>query len=90
MVDFYVALPGDMLAKVDTSAMMNSLEVRSPFLNHKLAEFAYNLPEEFKATKKQSKIILQKAFGDILPAGVFTRKNKASTLRSSTGSENQK
>ncbi len=76
LVDMYMALPGDMLTKVDRSAMMNSLEVRSPFLNHTLAEYAYNLPPEFKAVRARGKVILGEIYKDVLPEKVFTRKKQ--------------
>ncbi|MBI5134438.1 MAG: asparagine synthase (glutamine-hydrolyzing) [Candidatus Taylorbacteria bacterium] len=76
LVDMYMILPGDMLAKVDRASMMNSLEIRSPFLNHKLAEFAYNLPASYKTNRHRGKLILEKAFSDILPLGLFARKKQ--------------
>lgn len=76
LLDMYLKLPGDMLTKVDRSSMMHSLEVRSPFLNHELAEFAFNLPDDYKTTRTQGKIILEKACGDLLPPSVFTRKKQ--------------
>jgi asparagine synthase (glutamine-hydrolysing) len=76
LTDYYLGLPGDMLTKVDRSSMMRSLEVRSPFLNHTLAQFAYNLPPEYKTDGVRGKIILEKAFGDLLPPGFFTRKKQ--------------
>lgn len=76
LLDFYLKLPGDMLTKVDRSSMMHSLEVRSPFLNHELAEFAFNLPDAYKTSHTQGKIILEKAFGDMLPSTVFSRKKQ--------------
>lgn len=76
LLDFYLKLPGDMLTKVDRSSMMRSLEVRSPFLNHELAQFAFNLPDEYKTNRTQGKIILEKAFGEMLPPTVFSRKKQ--------------
>lgn len=76
LLDMYLKLPGDMLVKVDRSSMMRSLEVRSPFLNHQLAQFAFNLPDEYKTNHMRGKIILQKACEDLLPGGVFTRKKQ--------------
>jgi asparagine synthase (glutamine-hydrolysing) len=73
LVDLYMGLPGDMLTKVDRSSMMHSLEVRSPFLDHRLAEFAYNLPLAYKADGRRGKLILERAFRDNLPANVFDR-----------------
>ncbi len=76
LIDLSMALPGDILTKVDRSSMMHSLEVRSPFLSHTLAEFAYNLPAEYKTDQRQGKRILQEAFHDLLPCNVFTRKKQ--------------
>lgn len=76
LIDFYLSLPGDMLTKVDRASMMHSLEVRSPFLNHHLAHYAYNLPAHYKTDGRRGKIILEKAFGDLLPPGFFTRKKQ--------------
>jgi len=76
LIDFYLGLPGDMLTKVDRASMMHSLEVRSPFLNHMLAQFAYNLPAAYKTDGRRGKLILEKAFGDLLPPGFFTRKKQ--------------
>jgi asparagine synthase (glutamine-hydrolysing) len=76
LLDFYMALPGDMLAKVDRASMMHSLEVRSPFLNSALAQFAYNLPTQFKTDGRRGKVILEKVFKDTLPPGFFTRKKQ--------------
>jgi asparagine synthase (glutamine-hydrolysing) len=76
LVDFYMGLPGDMLTKVDRASMMHSLEIRSPFLNHTLAQYAYNLPAQYKTDGRRGKIILEKAFEDLLPQGFFTRKKQ--------------
>lgn len=76
LTDFYLGLPGDMLTKIDRASMMHSLEVRSPFLQHELAQFAYNLPPEYKTDGRRGKIILEKAFGDLLPSEFFTRKKQ--------------
>ncbi|OGG45181.1 asparagine synthase (glutamine-hydrolyzing) [Candidatus Kaiserbacteria bacterium RIFCSPHIGHO2_01_FULL_50_13] len=76
LLDIYLKLPGDMLTKVDRSSMMHSLEVRSPFLNHELAQFAFNLPDDYKTDRGRGKLILQKACGDLLPENVFTRKKQ--------------
>lgn len=76
LFDYYLGLPGDMLTKVDRASMMNSLEIRSPFLNHKLAEYAFNIPAKFKTTDNKGKIILKEIFEDILPAGIFDKKKQ--------------
>jgi asparagine synthase (glutamine-hydrolysing) len=71
-----MGLPGDMLTKVDRASMMHSLEIRSPFLNHTLAQYAYNLPAQYKTDDRRGKIILEKAFEDLLPEEFFTRKKQ--------------
>ena len=60
-------LTGDMLVKVDRMSMANSLEVRCPLLDHKLAEFAARLPHTWKLAGGRSKRILLRAIGDRLP-----------------------
>jgi asparagine synthase (glutamine-hydrolysing) len=54
---------------------MNSLEIRSPFLDYKLAEFIYNLPNEYKMDKKSGKIIIKDILCEIMPKDfVYRRK----------------
>ncbi len=60
-------LTSDMLVKVDRMSMANSLEVRCPLLDHKLAELAMKIPQQWKRTGRQGKQILLKAVGDRLP-----------------------
>lgn len=63
--DLNMFLNGDILTKVDRCSMMTSLEVRSPFLDHHLAEFVFNLPLEYKTDRRNGKLILKKAYRDI-------------------------
>jgi asparagine synthase (glutamine-hydrolysing) len=65
-VDWY--LPTDLLVKVDIATMANSLEGRSPFLDHPLAEFVARLPSRFKVNGRTSKYILKRAVADLVPA----------------------
>jgi asparagine synthase (glutamine-hydrolysing) len=60
-------LTGDMLVKVDRMSMANSLEVRSPLLDHELAEFAMSIPHAWKMRNGKGKQIFLKAVGDRLP-----------------------
>lgn len=60
-------LTGDMLVKVDRMSMANSLEVRCPLLDHKLAELAATLPPHWKIRGGKGKRILVEALGDRLP-----------------------
>ena len=72
-VDLKTYLPDDILVKVDRSAMAVSLETRAPFLNHKVVEFAFNLPVQFKYHDKLGKIILRKLLERHIPLELFDR-----------------
>lgn len=71
--DMQWVLPNDMLTKVDKYSMANSLEVRVPFLDHRLVDYVSSLPEEYKIVKKQKKRILQDAFRSKLPEELYNR-----------------
>lgn len=71
--DIHLVLPNDMLFKVDSMSMANSLEVRSPFMDYRMVEFAVGLPSEFKVNAKGRKQIVQDAFRDILPEELYNR-----------------
>jgi glycosyltransferase involved in cell wall biosynthesis len=58
-VDIEQYLPGAVLSKVDRTSMMNSLEVRTPFLNPEIAKFAEKIPEKFLRDGSEGKIILR-------------------------------
>jgi len=60
-------LTGDMLVKVDRMSMANSLEVRCPMLDHKLAELAAQIPHSWKMKNRRGKDIFIRALGDRLP-----------------------
>jgi asparagine synthase (glutamine-hydrolysing) len=66
-------LAGDMLVKVDRMSMANSLEVRSPLLDHELAELAATIPHAWKIARGQGKRILLEALGDRLPTALLNR-----------------
>ncbi|MBE6387729.1 MAG: asparagine synthase (glutamine-hydrolyzing) [Lentisphaerae bacterium] len=72
-LDIVTYLPGDILPKVDITSMSCALEVRSPFLDREVAEFAARLPWEYKQYKRERKRILKEAFKDIVPAEMFDR-----------------
>jgi asparagine synthase (glutamine-hydrolysing) len=71
--DLHQVLRNDMLTKVDLMSMANSLEVRVPFLDHEIVEFACSLPEEYKITSTIRKRILQETFRADLPEMLFRR-----------------
>ena len=72
--DVKTFLAGDVLPKVDIATMLNSLEARSPFLDHKVVEFAFSLPTSIKRPRlKSGKYLIKKTFADLLPEGHFDR-----------------
>lgn len=76
-LDLTTYLPEDILFKVDIASMANSLECRSPFLDHKLIEFAATLPGRYKLSPAgRHKHILKAAFSDWLPRGFMDRPKK--------------
>jgi asparagine synthase (glutamine-hydrolysing) len=71
--DVQLVLENDMLTKVDRMSMSQSLEVRVPFLDHKIVDFAFSLPVNFKIDNKQRKKILKDAFKSYLPKELYHR-----------------
>lgn len=69
-------LPDDLLVKVDIASMANSLEVRSPFLDREMVEFAVGLPMSLKIKGGSRKYILKKAFDGILPQSALHRRKQ--------------
>jgi asparagine synthase (glutamine-hydrolysing) len=67
-------LADDILTKSDRMSMAHSLEVRPPFLDHRIVEFAASLPADLKIRGSQQKFILRQLMRDKLPATVLTRK----------------
>jgi asparagine synthase (glutamine-hydrolysing) len=73
-IDTKTYLPDDLLVKADKMTMANSLELRVPFLDHKVLEFAAKLPVKFKVNKFETKCVLKQAFKDRVPAEIINRK----------------
>jgi asparagine synthase (glutamine-hydrolysing) len=78
-LDVYNYLPDDINVKVDIASMANSLEVRAPFLDHKVVEFAASLPPQMKLNGSAwrgmtTKYILKKAMQRILPKDILYRR----------------
>jgi asparagine synthase (glutamine-hydrolysing) len=76
--EFY--LPNDMLFKVDSMSMANSLEVRVPYLDRRIVELALNIPSAKKISFRQTKIILRKACQDKFPPSITMRRKKGFTV----------
>jgi asparagine synthase (glutamine-hydrolysing) len=71
-----LVLPNDMLRKVDLMSMANGLEVRVPFLDHRIVDFVFNLPASSKINSQIRKRILQDTFRDFLPKELYKRPKK--------------
>ncbi|PWT91485.1 MAG: asparagine synthase (glutamine-hydrolyzing) [Blastocatellia bacterium] len=75
-IDTRLYLAEDILTKVDRASMAVSLEVRAPFLDPRVAEFAASLPLNYKLRGHKTKYILKKAVADLLPPFVTRRGKK--------------
>ena len=64
------------LVKIDRCSMMHGLEVRAPFLDKDLVDFAFRLPASIKMKYGRRKYLLKKALREILPAHVMRRKKR--------------
>lgn len=73
LTDQMTYLPNDLLVKVDIASMANSLEARSPFLDHKMIEFAASLPENLKVNRYRPKYLLKKVAARLVPPEVIYR-----------------
>lgn len=73
MTDLVNYLPNDLLVKVDIASMANSLEARSPFLDHKVIEFAASLPENIKQNATETKSLLKMVAARLVPREVVYR-----------------
>jgi len=74
LTDIMTYLPNDLLVKVDIATMANSLEARSPFLDHHVMEFAASLPEKYKLHRLTSKYLLKQMLRKLLPAENLDRR----------------
>jgi asparagine synthase (glutamine-hydrolysing) len=75
-LDHLLYLPDDILNKCDRMSMAHSLEVRPPFLDHRIVEFAATLPENFKVRGSTLKYVLRRLMRDKLPPAVIQRKKE--------------
>lgn len=66
-------LPDDLLVKVDRMSMGHSLEVRVPFLDHRIVEFAANLPVHLKIKRHTTKYLLKKVMSAYLPKSIIKK-----------------
>ena len=78
--DLKTYLPNDLLTKVDIVSMVHSLEVRVPFLDHELVEFAAKIPPELKIRGEVSKYILKQTVSGVVPPSVLKKKKQGFAL----------
>ncbi|MCI0654908.1 MAG: asparagine synthase (glutamine-hydrolyzing) [Methylococcaceae bacterium] len=78
VLQFYTKLylQDDILVKVDRAGMMHSLEVRSPFLDIELVDFARRIPAAYKFRHGQTKYLLKKALEPVLPTEILYRRKQ--------------
>jgi asparagine synthase (glutamine-hydrolysing) len=73
-LDIHTWLRGNILMKADKMTMANSLELRVPFVDPKVFEFAATIPTEYKIANGTTKYVLREAMKDLLPPQIKTRK----------------
>ena len=71
--DWNLVLANDMLPKIDLMGMANGLEIRSPFLDHRLVKYAFSLPSSSKIGGGKRKRILLDTFSNLLPPELHKR-----------------
>jgi len=73
LLDALVYLPDDLLVKVDRASMAVGLEVRAPFLDHRLVEFAWRLPGHLKIRGGRGKWLVRSLLAKYVPKHLFER-----------------
>ena len=73
-------LAEDILKKVDMASMLNSLEVRVPYLDHRLVPLVLSLPEKYKINRLVTKCLLKKIAAEYLPKEIVHRPKKGFTV----------
>lgn len=74
LFDIEQYLAHNLLYKMDTASMANSLEVRNPYLDYRLMEYSYRLPVEFKIRNGESKYLMKKLLEKYLPKDLVYRR----------------
>ena len=79
--DFRTYLPDDILVKVDRASMLCSLEVRAPWLDRRVVEFAFGrVPDALKAVAAERKILPRRLAARLLPADVDMERKQGFTI----------
>jgi len=77
-IEFYT-LPDNFLTKVDRASMINSLEVRCPFLDYRLIEYSMKLPTAYKISMLKEKTFFREIVSKILPNKIINKKKQGFT-----------
>ena len=72
-IDIHTWMRGDILVKADKMTMANALELRVPYLDHHVFEFAATLPTRYKVSRGLTKTALRDAFADVVPPDAVNR-----------------
>jgi asparagine synthase (glutamine-hydrolysing) len=75
-LDFRLYLEDNLLVKIDRASMACALELRTPFLDHRLVEFAAGLPSALKVRRLELKSILKRAVEPWLPRKIVRRQKR--------------
>jgi asparagine synthase (glutamine-hydrolysing) len=79
--DFATYLPEDILVKVDRASMLASLELRAPFLDYRVVEFAFGkVPDALRATSTSRKVLLKLLAGRLLPKGLDLQRKQGFSM----------
>jgi asparagine synthase (glutamine-hydrolysing) len=78
--DQKVWLPDDLLVKADKMTMAASLELRVPFLDHKVVEWAWRVPPSLKIQGTTGKVLLRQAFAEVIPTPILARPKEGFTV----------
>jgi asparagine synthase (glutamine-hydrolysing) len=79
--DFMTYLTEDILVKVDRASMLHSLEIRAPFLDYRLIEFAFaTIPSHLKATTQERKILLKRLSKRLLPPNFDSQRKQGFSI----------
>jgi len=79
-VDVRTYLPDDILVKVDIASMQHALEVRAPFVDRDVMELAAALPTALKVRGLTGKVLLKRAFADLVPDAIIRRSKRGFSL----------
>jgi asparagine synthase (glutamine-hydrolysing) len=80
-IDFLTYLADDLLVKVDRASMLASLEVRAPFLDYRVVEFAFSrVPDELRATSNERKVLLRAVAERHLPRQLDLRRKQGFSI----------